>query len=208
MSSFYMPPVQDNDFELCPEGSHIAVCYRVVDLGTQQTNFGQKHQILISWEMPDELMQDGRPFSIGKKYTYSSHEKSSLRKDLESWRGAPFRDEQIAEFDIANLIGAGCMIGITHKDGERGRFANVTAILRLPKGTKAPPIRNEALCFNLAERPFDHRIFGKLSERLQTTIKLSPEYEAALAGRDPNEQPPPPNGESDYGSADLDSIPF
>ncbi len=134
-------------------------------------------------------MRDDRPFSIGKKYTYSSHEKSSLRKDLESWRGMPFKNGEIEEFDIAKLIGAGCMIGITHKDGDRGTFSNVTAILRLPKGTKAPPLKNEALCFNLADRPFDHRSFGKLSERMQGIIKLSPEYEAAIAGRDPHEEP-------------------
>ncbi len=209
--SFFMPPVPDSgEFELAPQGSTVAVCYRVIDLGTQQTNFGAKHQILISWELPDELMKDGRPFSIGKKYTYSSHEKSALRRDLESWRGMPFKNEEIENFDISKLIGAGCMIGIIHKETDRSTFANVDAILRLPRGVKPPSLRNEPVCLNLAERPFDHRSFGQLSERMQGLIKQSPEYDAAVAGRDPHEEPPPVNGEGDYGNySDLnDQIPF
>ena len=62
------------DFKDPPEGTHPARCYRVIDLGTQEVDFqGQiKHQrkVLVSWELQcEERMDDGRPFSIGKKYT-------------------------------------------------------------------------------------------------------------------------------------------
>ena len=36
---------------------------------------------------PTEQMSDGRPFTISKRYTWSTHEKATLRKDLEAWRG-------------------------------------------------------------------------------------------------------------------------
>lgn len=206
-------PAKGQDFELPPEGSHIAVCYRVVDLGKQRTEYqgkiSHKHKILISWELPEALMEDGRPFSIGKTYTYSSDPKANLRKDLESWRGAPFKDEELGTFDIGRLIGVGCMIGVAHRETERGTYSNVTAILRLPRGTQVPAPINPSICFSLADRPFSHTVFGMLSERLQETIKQSPEYRYAIDGLDPDEQPPTPNGEGDYGGRDLDDeIPF
>jgi len=204
---FGMPAVSSGDFAMAPSGSHVAVCYRVIDLGTQQTSFGHKHQILISWELPEERMDDGRPFSIGKTYTYSSHEKSSLRQDLESWRGAKMTDAQAEQFDLAKLIGQPCMVGITHREGERGTFANVTAVLKLPRGANAPAPENECVCFNLADRPFDHRSFGQLSERLQERIKLSPEYQAAIDGR-PLQEEPLLLSENGYGAALDDQIPF
>lgn len=186
----YMPRNR-GDFEMAPEGAHVAVCYRVIDLGTQETNFkGQTkktHQILISWELVDELMADGRPFSIGRKYTYSSHEKSNLRKDLESWRGVKFTDAEMGEFDIGKLVGAPCMLSVVHNENNGNVYANVGSLMRLPKGTKAPLPQNESLCFSLADRPFNHAIFEALSERLQETIAKSPEYTAAVEGRDPNE---------------------
>lgn len=208
-------PAKGNDFELPPEGSHIAVCYRVIDLGKQRTEYqgkvSHKHKILISWEFPEALMEDGRPFTIGKSYTYSSDPKANLRKDLESWRGKPFSDDELGVFDIFRLVGVGCMIGVAHRDTDRGTFANVTALLRLPKGIQAPTPANTPVCFSLADRPFSSVVFGMLSERLRDTIKNSPEYKAAIEGRDPNEveEPPTPNGLSDYGGRDLDDdIPF
>jgi len=68
------------------------VCFRVADLGTQSSVFGSKQQILISWwELPDEPMADGRPFTISRRYTLSSSRKSTLREHLEAWfgRGLP-----------------------------------------------------------------------------------------------------------------------
>src|SRR5215469_18096332 len=37
---------------LVPAGTHHAVCYCVADLGTQETTFGRKPQLLIGWEFP------------------------------------------------------------------------------------------------------------------------------------------------------------
>lgn len=205
-------PAKGADFELCPEGAHIAVCYRVIDLGTQETTFqGQatrKHQILIQWELPDERMYDGRPFSIGKKYTYSSSPKSNLRKDLESWRGKKFEDWELGEFDIGKLLGAGCMLNVVHDERQNNTYANIASIMRLPKGTATPPIANEKLCFSLADRPFDRHGFNQLSDRLRELIQKSPEYGAAVEGRDPqDDEPPLPSSDADYGAM-SDDIPF
>lgn len=210
-------PTRGADFEMCPEGSHVAVCYRVIDLGTQDTTYlgaaKRKHLILISWELPHEPMNDGRPFTISKRYTYSSDPKANLRKDLESWRGQAFTDADLGEFDIGRLVGVGCMINVMHAEKGEKTYTNVTAIMRLPKGTKAPELFNPRLCLSLSDRPFDYAGFDTLSDGLKDMIRKAPEYVAAVEGRDPSgvagEEPPPPTGEGDYGARyDDDPIPF
>ena len=97
------------DFEMCPAGAHLAVCYQVIDLGTQLTNYQgkekQQRKVFIGWELPNELMEDGRPFVVGKRYTFSSYERATLRMHLESWRGSKFSDDEISGFNIRNLLG-------------------------------------------------------------------------------------------------------
>lgn len=204
-------PAKSADFEPPPEGSHIGICYRVIDLGTQDTTYlgatTRKHLIIISWELPDERMGDGRPFTISKRYTYSSSPKANLRKDLESWRGKKFEDRELGMFDIGKLIGIGCMLNVVHAERNDTTYANITAIMRLPRGTVAPDPINPPLSFSLNDRPFDRASYEQLSDRLREIVAKAPEYKRAIGAmpaQDDNE-PPPVNRESDYG---VDDIPF
>lgn len=205
-------PTKGADFELTPAGSHIATCYRIVDLGTQETTYLGKpkhsHLILISWELPEERMRDGRPFSIHRRYTYSSSPKANLRKDLESWRGQVFNDADFGSFDLSRLLGVGCMLNVIHDDKGENVYANISAIMALPKGVAKTgrATENEQFCFSLSDRPFDHIGFGKLTERMQEAIKKAPEYRMAIEGIDPNEEPPTPT-EADYGATGMNDDP-
>src|SRR5689334_6354597 len=126
------------DFAPAPAGTHAAVCCDVIDLGMLEVTFGGKtksqHKVNIVWQI-EELRDDGKPFNVRKRYTLSLHEKASLRKDLESWRGKAFTAEELAGFDLEALIGVGCMLNIIHKEREDGGtpWANVTAIMKLVK---------------------------------------------------------------------------
>ena len=112
------------DFDIAPAGNHVAICYGVVDLGEHEQEWqgkvSLKHRVRISWELCDELMSDGRPFSISKEYTLSLNEKATLRHDLESWRGRPFTDAELAGFDIFVLLGKPCMVNVVHKPKRDG----------------------------------------------------------------------------------------
>src|SRR5688572_17810697 len=99
MVSYLPQPSEGGNYTPPPPGTHPAICYRFIDLGTQTSSFpgnnGQPKQtrkVMISWEItdPELRMEDGKPFSISSRYTWSMHEKATLRKTLESWRGAPF----------------------------------------------------------------------------------------------------------------------
>lgn len=86
----YLPKPEGGNFSPVPAGNHIAICYRLIDLGTQLVEWkGAKktqRKVLISWELPNELMTEGeyagQPFTIGRRYTWSMSDKANLRHDL------------------------------------------------------------------------------------------------------------------------------
>ena len=179
-----LPANIGGDFMPPPAGTHVAVCYRVIDIGTQkvewqgQTKFQRK--IMLSWELTDEKMEDGQPFSVHQRYTLSSHEKALLRHHLEAWRGQAFTDAEFGPegtFDIKNLLGKACLLGLVHQVKEGKTYANIASIMKLPKGQKAPAPINAPVYFSLDE--FEPRVFDALSEGLRKIIALSPEYAEA-----------------------------
>lgn len=167
-------------FTMTPAGVHVARCFRMVDLGSQETEFqGQKkmaHKLMVSWELlGDEMMDDGRPFSVSKRYTASLHEKAQLRKDLEAWRGKQFTPEEEALFDLTKVLGAYCMVNIVHETGKNGsEYANIASIMPLPKGMPKPEGINPIIAFDL-DSP-DMEVFNGFSEKLKATIQSSPEW--------------------------------
>jgi hypothetical protein len=183
-------PNPSADFELAPAGTHHAVCYRVIDLGTQETNFegkiDKKHQILVSWELPDEPMKDGRPFGIGKTYTWSMNKRASLRKHLEAWRGVPFSDKDFGPngFNIKNILGKCCTVSIVHGERNDGsQNARVDSVGKAMKGHVQTPPTNTCIYLWLDDIGWDTNIFALLPEWLQEKITASPEYENIITGR-------------------------
>ena len=179
-------PEQSGSFEKCPAGNHLALCYEVIDLGTQDvmTPDGQKrqHKIWIGWETCFEKMEDGRPFVIGRKYTLSSHEKSTLRKDLESWRGKAFSDEDFGSFEIGNVLGVGCFLNVVHVEKGDRTYANIQAVAALPKGTDTPDLVNAKVLLDLTEEGYDPVVFDNLSDRMKEWVSGSPEWQAVTGG--------------------------
>lgn len=124
-------------FTPAPAGVHQAVCVDVVDLGivevTWQGKSKQQHKVNVAWQI-DELRDDGKPYLVFKRYTLSLSEKATLRKDLESWRGKKFtRDEEMG-FDVESVLGANCLLNITHNVVGDKTYANVVSIMPLVKG--------------------------------------------------------------------------
>lgn len=198
----FLPAPNDTQFEMPPAGTHLAVCYRVIDLGTQEGSYmGQpkrQHKIMISWELPDEKMGDGRPFTISQRYTWSMSEKAALRRDLESWRGTPFteRDFGAGGFDIKNILGKSCLLNIVHTEKNGKHYANISSIARLMKGMQAPAkTENEIFYLWLDSTEWEPANFHKLSAGMQGVIMKAPEYHALLNGHD---EPTPTDDPDDF----------
>ena len=179
------------DFKRVPAGAYIGRCYAVIDLGTQLSSgqYGEKmqHKLQLRWEIfgedeqgnPLTMTVDGKemPMSISKSYTVSLHEKSGLRRDLASWRGRDFTDEEAKGFDVSKLIGAYCMVNVTTSETNSKTYSNVAGLTPLPgalKNAKPAPVHANVL-FNLDEP--DMAIFNTFHEKLQEAIKRSPEWQ-------------------------------
>jgi hypothetical protein len=178
------------NYERCPAGMHLGRCYRIVDLGTQKSEYmGQVkylHKIMVGWEIhgTDDSgkaiqMRDGRPFAIFKNYTLSWSEKANLRLDLQSWRGKAFTQEEMRKFDLKNVLGAWCMLNVIERAGQNGNvYANVDGITPVPsiiKQNGLPEAVNPNEMFNLKSP--DMAIFEKFSDHLKAKITASPEWE-------------------------------
>jgi hypothetical protein len=97
----------------------------------------RKHKIVIVWQI-DENLDDGRPYLVRRRYTCSLHEKAALRRDLESWCGRAFTDQELQAFDLENLLSVGCLIKVIHEARNGSVYANVASVMPLPSGMKAP----------------------------------------------------------------------
>lgn len=212
--SFYVED-KGGDFERCPSGMHLARCYRIVDVGTQKSEYmGQTkylHKIMLGWEIhgTDESgkpikMRDGRPFAIFKNYTLSWSEKANLRLDLQSWRGKPFSQEEMRRFDLKNVLGAWCMLNVIDRPGTDGKtYTNVAGVAPVPAMIKAnglPDAVNKNELFNISDP--DMVLFETFSQNLKTKIQASPEWQKLQGKQAEPEVPPVVQFDDD------DSIPF
>jgi len=209
------------DFELPEPGTHLARCYRILDLGTRKSEYQGKidfkRTINVGWELPNSTLDNGAPHVVGQYYTLSTNPKSKLRPVLESWLGRNLtRDEEAKGFDLISLLGKPCMLNIVHKEKQNGYTkADVTGVMSAPAGTDMPPQYNESVLFSLDD--FDKETFEKIPEGLQAMIKESPEYRK-VTGQKPAQQAAPespptpkqaPKQTQDHGEAlSDDEIPF
>jgi hypothetical protein len=168
----------NTEFASCPEGSHIARCIKVIDLGTQKGEYEGKvtmnRKIMITWELPLELIQEGelkgKPFGISQFYTAKLGDKARLRADLKNWRGRDFTPEELNGFEIKQILGKPCMVSVV----KNGEYTNVASVMALPKGMSCPDLVNPIVYFSMDE--YDEDAFNGLSEKLQAKIRLSPEF--------------------------------
>ena len=157
------------------EGTYTAICYGLVDVGEQLITYDKHekavYQIVVMWEIPDETIEiDGedKPRVINKIYTLSLHEKSGLRKDLKSWRGREFTEEELAGFDMVNIVGVPCLINIVHSTKGEKTYANISGIMALPKGMPKPKSTIAKMVFDI-DKATDADL-EKLPEWLQNKV--------------------------------------
>ena len=185
-----------------PVGTSSARCYSMIDLGTQKGEYqGQithKRQVLIGWELSNELIpsgeKEGEPFVISKFYTASLHEKAALRHDLINWRGRDFSEKELQGFDPKNILGTPCMLTLVSND--KGRI-KVNGVMKVMKGLEVPSLHNPIRYLSLEPEEFDRSVFEGLSEKIKAIIMESPEYKVLST------PPPPPVRREDV----VDEIP-
>jgi hypothetical protein len=177
-------------FTPVPPGMYLARCYRIVDLGTQKSEYlGQVKnlpKVMLQFEVHGEddagkplVTAKGEPMSISKNFTLSLAEKATLRKDLQTWRGKEFTADELRGFQIDNVLGAWAMIAITKAVGNNGKeYTNIANINSVPKAMKAnlPEGHNKCAAFYIESPDMD--MFETFSDNLRAKIELSPEWQS------------------------------
>ena len=159
-------------------GNWPATCIRIINLGTQEREYQGKtsyrRQSLIIWEIDGQVDDQGQPITISKAYTASLGEKANLRKDLESWRGRPFTADELAGFDVKNLLGKSCLLNLIKVQGQKGEKVVIATISALPKGMPAPnaPVHTQYI-YSLDDH--DQAIWDTLSDGIKGWINRSQE---------------------------------
>lgn len=170
-----------------PAGTHVARCYQIIHIGTiVDTYQGEEklvNKVRIVFELPLETADFGKgeqPFSIGRDFTLSMHEKSGLRAFVQGWLGKAMSDAEANKFDIATLLGKECMLNVMHRTANTGRtYADIKGASPLVKGMSCPPLVNSAFLLDYDSEDFDLR-FKMLPEWLQNKVSSSKEFSDRL----------------------------
>ena len=210
--------------KLIKEGTHLAICYSFIDLGTHvEESFGKIepiHKIQIGWELPNlvekytpkdtEEEKDFIPY-IFKEYTDSLNEKSNLHKDLVSWRGKQFTEEELNGFDIEKVVGVPCLLTIVHVTAKTSgnEYEKITSVSKIVEGMPVPELSRSMRFLSFQDEPYNENLYNSLPEWLQNKIATSNEYkrmnteEVVVSETTYNESTKPiDNGEPD------DDVPF
>lgn len=179
------------NYEPIATGNYPARCYSMIHIGTvDEVILGVTktlNKVRITWELPSELKvfkeENGeQPHVISKEFTLSMHEKATLRNFLKNWRGKDFSEEEAKSFDIEKLIGAPCMLNITHKKSKDGTktYAEIGSISTMPKGFPCPEQINPSFVWTYED--FDIEKFNLLPDFLKAKMVNSVEYKQAISG--------------------------
>jgi len=203
------------EFKRVNPGTYVARCYSMIEIGTIETEYlGEKkkrHEVMLTWELPTEQEvfheeKGEEPFVVSKTYGLSMHEKSTLRRDLESWRGLGFTEQEAAKFDITKLMGVPCMISIIHRPGKvdpTKTYVEISTISKMPKGLQCPTQINPSRILSFEN--WNQELYDSLSDFLKEKIASSDEYKAMNAG---SSEPQEVKSSNNSAEINPDDLPF
>lgn len=134
----------NKEFKPLEAGTHIGRVVGVIHLGTITDSFkGEdvtRDRVYITFEVPEVLKEDGKPYTIGQEFTLSMNSKGNLLPFIESLLGVKLDKEQSKEFDVFTLLGQTGMLNVIHSqpNQEGNVFANIKSVSPLPKGMTCP----------------------------------------------------------------------
>ena len=111
------------------EGLHAAVLVDAVNLGTLESQWGPKEKVSLIFELETED-ENGKRFIVGKRFTRSLNEKSSLRKFLEKWRGSKYTPDELRQgVNLENLVGQNATLFVVLNETEERVFVNLESVI-------------------------------------------------------------------------------
>ena len=127
--------------EKLENGVYAAVSSAMIDLGQQKNEqFGKvQRKFMMIWTIIGEEIEingEKQPRTISKEYSFSLNEKSTLRKDLQAWRGIPFKEEELQGYDLTRILNKACQLQIILEEKNKKKYNNIAGIMSLSKSMK------------------------------------------------------------------------
>ncbi|RJQ39526.1 MAG: hypothetical protein C4555_03195 [Dehalococcoidia bacterium] len=181
------------EFDLPPEDTTLACCIHVIDLGTHENKKfgGSERKLLITWELPDQRMEDDRPFVISNRYTLSLGSKANLRKAIEAWYGRKLDENELnIGFPLRELLGRWCYLNIVHNQSGDKTYANIGSIIKLPNNVKTEgyELYNPKIYFDLSKSTYEE--YQKLPDWIKKILEESLELQSGWEGNIEEETDP------------------
>lgn len=161
-------------------GVYTGIATAIIDLGIQENMMYGKQQrkAIIVWNIVGETVKvndEELPRVISKEYTMSLGEKSTLRKDLEAWRGRPFTTEELQGFDLKNILNVPCQLQINQQEKNGKTYVNIAAIMAIPKGMSVAPVDNTYVfdTYDLTTWENYDKIANWIKEKIKKALNLA-----------------------------------
>lgn len=163
-------------------GVYTSISSAMVDLGLQKSEKFKTTQrkFMLIWTIQGEEVEingEKQARQISKEYSFSLNEKSTLRKDLQSWRGKVFTDEELRGFNLLNVLNVACQLQIVLDEKNGKQYNNIAGIMSLPKGTKISPL-DDVYYFDI-ENMETWSNWGRITKWIQERIKKAENFESS-----------------------------
>jgi hypothetical protein len=174
-------PQSQSDFKPTPQGTHVARCFQFIHIGTvKETIKGveqEMNKIRLVFELPQELRDDGKPFTIGADYTLSMSPKANLKKFVDGMLGKSLDKQESGDFDVESLVGKACLLNVIHKQSQStgNTYAQIAGSTPLVKGMECPDQVNPSLVFNYSDN-YNAETLESLPDFIKDKIKSSAEF--------------------------------
>lgn len=170
------------NIEKLESGVYTAVSAALIDLGMQKNEKFEKVQrkFRLIWTILDEYIEiNGEQLArtMSKEYSFSLHEKSSLRKDLQAWRNKAFTEDELNGFNLLNILNKACQLQIIKEEKNGNAYNNIISIMALPKGIQVTQL-GETYYFDI-ETKETWKNWEKIPQWIQDTIKKAENYESS-----------------------------
>lgn len=164
-------------------GVYTAISTAIIDLGVQTNEKFDKAQrkFMLVWNIQGEEIEingEKMPRQMSKEYSFSLHEKSGLRKDLQAWRGQAFTEEELKGFNLLNILNVPCQLQIILEEKNQKQYNNIAGIMSLPKGMNIDTSSNTTYHFDI-ENVETWGNWEKVTKWLQEKIKKATNYESS-----------------------------
>lgn len=180
---------EDQKFAPHPEGQYAAVCVDFLDLGPKVEQYGDEpakltYKVALVYHTGE--MNGDKPYEVSVEVTASMHEKATLRKLLEDWRGKSYTEDELRHGIPADkLAGVPCLLTVEHKKSGKGRlYAKIRGINPLPKGMPKPELPKYERAAFWEERKAEYAAGAKAFKARESEGRKEPDFSDFPAGLD------------------------